>query len=57
MSTAKHIDRVGASAGALRVGKFRRTATRMAASVGDAAPVVFALFWQCLGRRSQRRRP
>lgn len=57
MSTAKHMDRAGMSAVALRVGKFRRAPTRMAVSTGDAALVVIALFSQCLGRRSQRRRP
>jgi hypothetical protein len=45
MSTATHIDRVGTSAVALRLGKFRRTATRMVASIGDVALVVIALFW------------
>ncbi len=54
MVNAKHIDDVGAPAVAL--GESRRAATRMTASIRDAALVVMALLWQCRVRRPRWRR-
>lgn len=55
MMSTKDIEHVLTSAVMRRVAKVWSATTRMCRSIGDAAMVVIAMFWQCWHPR--RRRP